>query len=150
MTKKETGMELFGKGYNCAQSVAGAFADNIGMSLDDIAKIISPFGGGFGRMREVCGCVSGMCLVLGCLKGYNDPEDTEAKKNLYGAVQYICGKFREETGSVICAELLGLKEIKIDPAPEKRDENYYKKRPCKELVGIACEILENYLNKQEM
>lgn len=146
MSKKEKGMEIFSQGYNCAQSVAGAFAEEVGKPFEEITKTVSPFGGGMGRMREVCGAVSGMFFVLGALEGYDSPNQ-EKKKELYATVQKLAEEFKKETGSIICSELLGLQEKQSDPTPDERNETYYKVRPCKELVGIACEILENYLSK---
>ena len=145
MSKKDIGMELFKSGFNCAQSVMGACACEMDMTLEEAVKIASPFGGGMGRMREVCGAVSGMFMVLGRLEGY-DQVDRDKQKALYEKVNILADKFKAETGSIICKELLGLTKKENDLTPEKRDENYYKKRPCVELVGLACEILENHLN----
>ena len=147
MTKKELGMDIFQKGYNCAQSVMGAFAGEMNMSFEEAVKIASPFGGGMGRMREVCGAVSGMFMVLGRMEGY-DKVDREKQKELYEKVNILADKFKSETGSIVCRELLGLTKKEGDPTPDKRDENYYKKRPCVELVGLACEILEDYLGSK--
>ena len=148
MTKKEVGMEYFSEGFNCAQDVMGAFAKEMDMTFAEAVKIASPFGGGLGRMREVCGAVSGMCMVLGRLEGYNTP-DPEAQKKLYATVQELSEKFRAETGSIICREILGLDKKENDPTPEKRCDAYYKKRPCGETVGIACEILEKYFAEKQ-
>lgn len=142
--KKEIGIELFKSGYNCAQSVAGAFSEEMNMPLNEVLMISSPFGGGMGRMREVCGAVSGMFIVLGKLKGSNTT-DPEEKKKIYEEVQILAERFKKETGSIVCKELLGLEKITKDPTPEDRTETYYKKRPCVEMVGLACEILEDYL-----
>lgn len=150
MTKKEKAMELFSQGYNCSQSVAGAFCQEIGMDFETVAKIASSFGGGMGRLREVCGAVSGMFIVTGLLYGYGSPEDYEAKKTLYTKVQSLAFKFKEQNGSYICRELLGLDKKGSDsPVPEKRTEEYYKKRPCKLLVGDAAEILEQFIEEQK-
>ena len=135
MTKRELGESYFAAGYNCAQSVVLAFKDELNIDEETIKKISSAFGGGMGRMREVCGAVSGMLMVLGMLKGYSDPKD----------VKSLAGEFKEKNGSIICRELLGLSEKSSAPTPEARTPEYYKKRPCKLLVGDACEILEEYL-----
>lgn len=146
MNKKELGEAYFKQGYNCAQSVVLAFIDKIGVEEKTALNLISGFGGGFGRMREVCGAVSGMVAVLSAVEGYNDPTDNEAKMELYKKIQTLMGKFKEVNGSYICHELLSLPEGPSSPTPEKRTEAYYKKRPCAELVGSACEILDNYFN----
>ncbi|MBQ3235665.1 MAG: C_GCAxxG_C_C family protein [Clostridia bacterium] len=119
----------------------------MGLEKDLVAKMISGFGGGFGRMREVCGAVSGMVFVLSTLEGQFDPADSEGKIATYQKVQALMKEFKEQNGSYICRELLSLPEGNSEPVPEKRTETYYKKRPCANLVGNACEILEKYLSK---
>lgn len=144
MTKGEKAQSLFKQGYNCSQSVALAFDEEMGLEKDMIAKIISGFGGGMGRMREVCGCVSGMVFVISSLYGYSDPKDFDSKKELYQRINQVANTFKEKNGSIICKELLGL-EKKDGIVPEKRTDAYYKKRPCSELCKIAGDILENYI-----
>lgn len=146
MSKREEAMALFEEGYNCAQAVAGAFRDEVGMELDAIVKLSSGFGGGFGRLREVCGAVSGMVLIANMLYGYESPTDTESKMNYYSDIQSLAKSFSERNGSYVCRELLGLPAAGADsPVPEKRTKEYYQKRPCKELVGDAAEILEKFI-----
>lgn len=147
MNRREKGELLFKQGYNCAQAVALAFSDKLALSEDTIAKTVSPFGGGFGRMREVCGAVSGMLFVLGSLEGNGLDGNDEKKLALYQKVQSLMNEFKERNGSYICRELLSLPDGNSEPTPEKRTETYYKKRPCAMLVGDACEILENYLSQ---
>ena len=147
MTRKEKAMQSFLDGYNCAQCMVLAFEDMLTIDLDTALKIASPFGGGMGRLREVCGSVSGMFMVLGFVKGYNEPGNYEGKKELYEHVQELARCYEEANGSIICRDLLGLNVKKEDAAPEKRTEEYYKKRPCAEKIGSAAEILEQYLNE---
>ncbi len=144
MTKREIAMQNFRSGYNCAQAVAVAFADEMGIDTDTAAKLASSFGGGMGRLREVCGTVTGMFLVVGMIKGYCDPKAVQDKKDHYALVQDIAAKFREKNGSIICRELLG-GTPSTNPVPEARTAEYYKKRPCVELVGDAAEMLEELL-----
>lgn len=138
-------IELFKKGYNCSQAVFAAFCDETGLDLDTALKISSPFGGGMGRLREVCGAVSGMLMVLGLKYGYTDPCNKKVKTELYGLVQDLANKFEQENGSIICRELLDLSIRHDKPVPEDRNENYYKRRPCVELVEQAAKILSEYL-----
>ena len=147
MNRREKGELLFKQGYNCAQAVALAFADKLSIPEDTIAKTVSPFGGGFGRMREVCGAVSGMLFVLGFTEGNGLDVNDEKKLALYEKVQSLMNEFKKRNGSYICRELLSLPDGNSEPIPEKRTETYYKKRPCAMLVGDACEILENYLSQ---
>ena len=134
---------LFVEGYNCAQAVAMAFSDVIGMDEKLCAKAISSFGGGMGRLREVCGAVSGMLFVAGVLYGYDTKDDDEIKKEHYTRVQELAGKFREEVGSIICREIL--KNPPSDPTPSPRTEAYYKDRPCVHMVTTAVRIMEEYM-----
>jgi C_GCAxxG_C_C family probable redox protein len=137
--------DLFKQGYNCAQSVFGAFCEELGMDLDTALKLSSSFGGGMGRMREVCGAVSGMFMAAGLKYGYSDPNDTKAKTEHYKMIQELAEKFKKINGSIICRELLGLTKPEGVPVPEKRTEEYYKKRPCPELVRDAARIFEEYI-----
>ena len=136
--------ELFLNGCNCAQAVVVAFSDVTGLEPAFAKKLSSPFGGGMGRMREVCGAVSGMLMVAGLLYGYEDPGDNDCrKKELYELVQELAGKFREETGSIICRELLD--NPPSDPNPSPRTAEYYKSRPCARMVMTAARILDEYM-----
>lgn len=137
--------KLFLEGYNCAQAVMITFSDMIGMDVKTCAKLSSSFGGGMGRMREVCGAVSGMLMVAGFLYGYDGPEEGEIKKAHYARVQELAGKFREEAGSIVCREIL--KNPPSDPNPSPRTEEYYKQRPCARMVILAVRVLEDYISK---
>lgn len=148
-TKEERARELFFEGYNCAQAVVGAFMDEIGMGADPgkMLSMVSSFGGGMGRLREVCGAVSGMFLVAGALYGYDDPKDLNAKKEHYQRIQELAAKFKEMNGSIICRELLGLEGKDTSPSPSPRTEEYYKKRPCPDKIGIAARLMEEYIKE---
>lgn len=137
--------ELFMCGYNCSQAVAGAFSDVLGMDFETVVKLGSGFGGGMGRMREVCGTFSGIVMVVSMLYGYSDPKDNSTKTGLYGRIQEIAEQFRRDNGSIICKELLGLSNPEGSPVPEQRTSEYYKKRPCPELCRYAADILEKYI-----
>lgn len=147
ISHSEKAFELFNSGYNCSQAVFGAFADDLGVDTETAMKLASSFGGGMGRMREVCGAVSGMFMAAGVLFGYSDPEDRTAKTEHYKRIQELAAEFKKENGSIVCRELLGL-NVKTDSyIPEERTEQYYKKRPCGELVRMAAQILDDYINK---
>lgn len=140
-------MELFKEGYNCSQAVFFAFEDLHGIEREKALMLSSSFGGGMGRLREVCGTVSGMFMVAGCLYGYSDPKDYEAKKKHYERIQLLAKEFEQRNGSIVCRNLLGLGAGKDVPSPEKRTDEYYKKRPCGELVGMAAAIMEQYISE---
>lgn len=146
-TYAQKAMALFKEGYNCSQSVFLAFSDRYDMDRETAAKLASSFGGGLGRMREVCGAVSGMAMVAGILYGYDSPTDYQAKTEHYVRIQELVRAFGEKNGSYVCRELLGLDKKNDSPVPEKRTEDYYQKRPCAELVGMAAAIMENYINE---
>lgn len=139
--------ENFKKGYNCAQSVFLAFADLHGMDETMAAKLSSSFGGGMGRLREVCGAVSGMFLVAGMLYGYDGPKDFQGKKEHYERIQQLAKAYEAENGSIVCRELLGLTQKREEPTPSQRTEEYYKKRPCPELIRMAATIMEQYIKE---
>lgn len=145
MTRKEKAMALFCEGYNCAQSVVLAFSDLLDVDEATLSRMSCSFGGGIGRLREVCGAVSGMSMVIGLLCGYEGPETGSVKANHYTRVQDLAKAFEVQNGAIVCRELLGLRQKHDEPTPEARTEQYYQSRPCAKLVGSAAEILENYL-----
>ena len=145
MTRGEKAEALFLEGYNCAQAVVIAFEDVLPYDRETLAKLSSSFGGGMARLREVCGSVSGMFMVAGFLYGYDDPKAKEEKAEHYPRIQKLAADFTEQNGSIVCRELLGLTEKKQAPTPEERTTEYYKKRPCKSLIGMAAEIMDQYI-----
>lgn len=149
MTKGEKAKALFLEGYNCAQAVFGAFADELGLDFETAMKLSSGFGGGMGRLREVCGAVSGMFMVFDMKYGYTSPTDKEAKMALYAHIQTLAKSFEKENSSIICRELLGLSEKNSEPIPEDRTKAYYKKRPCAQLVELAADIVDKYIKELE-
>lgn len=150
----------FRNGYNCAQSVALAFAEELGVGRELVLRLSQPFGGGMSRMREVCGAVSGMLMCLGLLEGSPDASDRNAKNRCYEAGQELAAEFRRRNGSIVCRELLGLvplgtseraaeegtADIHAVQSPEssERTAEYYRKRPCMSLVGDAAEIFSAF------
>lgn len=149
-THSELAMAFFKEGYNCSQSVFLAFCDEYDMDFETALKISSSFGAGMGRLREVCGAVSGMFMVAGLVYGYIDPKDHKKKTEHYERIQYLAKEFESKNRSIICRELLGLGAGKDKPEPELRTAEYYKKRPCAELVGVAAEIMERYMEENKI
>ena len=146
-------LALFKEGYNCSQAVALAFADLIGMDEKLLARVTSSFGGGMGRMREVCGAVSGMFFVAGALYGHEEPGAVgqQEKAAHYARIQELAGEYRAVNGSIICRELLGINTLGADqPTPELRTAEYYKKRPCGQLVMLAATIMESYIKEHPL
>ena len=144
MDHSQKAAELFLGGANCAQSVVLAFSDVTGLDREMSLKLSSPFGGGMGRLREVCGAVSGMYMVLGLLYGYAEPGEKDChKKALYTDVQALAAQFRAEVGSIVCREIL--KNPPSDPNPSPRTAEYYKTRPCARMVMTAARILDGYI-----
>lgn len=150
-SRTEQAVALFLEGFNCSQSVFAAYADLFGMDRETALRVSASFGGGIGRMREVCGAANGMFLAAGMLTGSTEGKDQTAKKNNYEVVQRLAAEFKKENGgSYICRELLGLdkegkKVIPGDTTPEARTEEYYKKRPCLKTIQGAAAILERML-----
>ena len=145
MDHAEKARELFLEGYNCAQAVFCAFGDLTGLETDEAAKLASSFGGGMGRLREVCGTVSGALMALGMLRGYSDPKDGAAKTEHYHLVQEFARRFQEINGTIICRELLAGVRTVPGNDPEARTQEYYERRPCLRHVGEAAKIGEELL-----
>lgn len=145
MERAEKAAKLFLEGYNCAQAVFVAYSDLTGLTPEYAAKLASSFGGGMGRLREVCGAVSGMFMVAGILYGYDHCDDDEKKKAHYALIQELAAKFKEQTGSIICREIL--KNPPSDPAPSPRTAEYYAQRPCARMVYLATQIMEDYIKE---
>ena len=142
--------ENFLNGYNCTQAVFLAFSDLYQLDTETAARLSSSFGGGMGRLREVCGAVSGMFLVAGMLYGYDRPGDLEGKKEHYARIQQLAKAYEEENGSIVCRELLKLDRKRDLPVPEARTAEYYQKRPCKKLVRMAAAIMEQYIEEHPL
>ncbi|MBQ6152659.1 MAG: C_GCAxxG_C_C family protein [Ruminococcus sp.] len=140
--------ELFYEGYNCSQAVLIAFEDMTGLDRKTAAMLASSFGGGLGRMREVCGAVSGASMVLGLLKGYSDPKSREAKVAHYQLIRDFAARFKEKNGSIICRDLLG-GVASTGGTPEERTPEFYQKRPCAALIRQAADILDEMLSQTD-
>lgn len=147
--RTQRAVELFKSGFNCSQSVFAAFAGEFGMDEETALKVSAGLGGGVGRAREVCGAVSGAAMLVGFKYGATGGGDTEAKQRCYQVVQQIIAEFKENNPSIVCRELLELNEgAGTDPKPEARTEQYYKKRPCVQLVEDAARAVEKILFKE--
>jgi len=149
MTHKEKARELFLSGYNCAQSVYGAFCDVTGMDFETSLKLSSSFGGGMGRLREVCGACTGAFMVAGILFGYSEAEDDDKKAEHYALVQRIASEFKERNQTIICRELLGEQDASTSPIPTKRDAEFYEKRPCLKFLEDAADIMDIIIEKRK-
>ena len=149
LQREQKAKEYFLEGYNCCQAVLLAFSDILDIDAETLKKAGSGFGGGMGRMREVCGTVSAMVMASGFAKPADNPSDKISKTANYALVQELAEEFRKENGSIICGELLGLRPMgaflsgatAASPEPSDRTEAYYKKRPCADLVACAAGIL---------
>ena len=140
-------VENFKEGYNCAQSVFLTFAENCGLDKKTALKLSSSFGGGMGRLREVCGAVTSMFAIAGIKKGYISAIDDLAKAEHYELIQHLAEEFKKEHRTIICRELLGLPDGADEPTPSKRTEQYYQERPCENFIKTAVKIIERELLK---
>jgi C_GCAxxG_C_C family probable redox protein len=144
----ERARNYFLEGYNCAQAVVMAFDDIMAMDVVTLTRLAAPFGGGMGRMREVCGTVSGMTFVAGAIEPSVDPKNMSQRQANYALVQTFAESFRRENGDIVCRRLLGLEpmvERNETAMPSERTAEYYKKRPCVEYVACAARIVAEYL-----
>jgi C_GCAxxG_C_C family probable redox protein len=147
----ERAVENFMQGYGCCQSVVAAFADLYGMD-DNIAKrVAAGFGGGVGRMRMMCGAVSGIVMLVGLDCGQTEGSDREGKSACYKVVQELLDKSKEQNGSLICAEILGINgydRAVCSYVASPRTAEYYKQRPCAAKVESAARIFAEYLRRK--
>lgn len=146
--KQQVAEELFADGCNCAQAVLAAFGDECKFDRETAIRLGSSLGGGMGRLREVCGAVSGMFLVAGLLYGESKVGDKAKKDAHYRLIQDLAAEFKAEQGSIICRELLALPEGNSEPVSEARTAGYYRRRPCKEIVGFAAMMLEKKIREK--
>lgn len=145
----EKAVELFKSGYNCSQSVVAAFADMYGFDQEQALRMAASFGGGIGRMRETCGAACGMFLLAGLENGAVEATDRQGKAANYALVQKLAEEFKKRNGSMICAELLGLRpKENITSQPEERTTQYYAKRPCAKMVEEAARIWVEHIEKK--
>lgn len=145
MTHSEKAREYFLAGYNCSQSVFLAFSDVTGLDEKTALLVSSSFGGGMGRLREVCGAVSGMFMAAGMLYGYSDPDAPAEKMAHYKRIQELAASFKERNGSIVCRDILGRIANDKSFIPAERTAEYYKTRPCAKMVEDAAEILDLYI-----
>ena len=143
--KARRAAELFMEGYNCSQSVLGAFCEDIGMELEDAVRLASSFGGGMGRLREVCGALSAVFMIAGIRYGYSSPTDKAAKTEHYRLIQAIAAEFRKKRESIVCRELIKVVGKVETYVPDDRTAEYYKTRPCVAIVTEAAELAERLL-----
>lgn len=143
MDKSERAKELFRCGYNCSQSVFCTFCEDAGIDFEQGLKLTSSFGGGMGKLREVCGAVTAMFMLAGLKYGYTSNDDDIAKTEHYKLIQKLAQKFKDKYGSIICRELLNLESDGYTPS--KRTEEYYKTRPCEEFINFAASLIQSYL-----
>lgn len=144
--KTKKAEELFLSGFNCAQSVFCAFCEDFGIDFEVGLKMTSSMGGGMGRLREVCGAVSSMFLLVGLKRGYIENNNDEIKANHYKLIQDLADEFKNEFGSILCRDLLG--EDRGSYVPDKRTEEYYITRPCAEFIKYAAKLTEKIINEK--
>ena len=142
--------ELFVSGYNCSQAVVAAFADLFGFTEEQGLKLSAGMGGGMGRLRMTCGAVSGMASLAGMDCGSADASDREGKSANYKVVQELCERFKSEHQSLICAELLNIRKgAPLSYEASERTAEYYKTRPCVNMVVTAAKIFADYLDEKK-
>ncbi len=144
--KSQQAKQYFEEGYNCAQAVLLAFCDETGLSHEQAARLASTFGGGMGRMREVCGAVSAMFMIEGLVEGYSDPKAKEEKSEVYERVRALADRFREKNHSIICRDLIIDTQTTPGTEPEERTKEYYERRPCGCYVEDAAMLIAEALN----
>ena len=151
--RQERAEKFFMEGYNCCQAVLLAFQDILPVDRSALLRVASGFGGGIARMREVCGTVSAMAMIAGFLSPAEDPSNLQQRRDNYALVQRFAQAFKEQKGSIVCREILGLRKPERgapmeNPMPSARTPEYYKTRPCAATVGIAARIVADYIKDE--
>ncbi|MBQ3983992.1 MAG: C_GCAxxG_C_C family protein [Bacteroidales bacterium] len=151
--RQERAEQFFMEGYNCCQAVLLAFQDILPVDRSALLRVASGFGGGIARMREVCGTVSAMAMIAGFLSPAEDPSNLQQRRDNYALVQRFAQAFKEQKGSIVCREILGLRKPEPgapmeSPMPSARTPEYYKTRPCAATVGIAARIVADYIKDE--
>ncbi len=141
--------DLFHAGCSCAQSVVAAWSDAFGLDEKTAMRVSCGLGAGVGRLREVCGAVSGMAILAGLKHGNDVPGDADAKALTYEVVQQMARVFHQRHGSLICRTLLGLDKAEGGSTPSARTSEYYAKRPCAALVATAAELVGRFLQPED-
>jgi len=147
--KEDLAMDYFRQGYSCAQAVLLAFCQETGLTREQASMLSAPFGGGMGRLREVCGAFSAALMVMGLLEGVSSPNDEQAKADQYARVQRWAKVFEEQNGSIICRELLKDVPTTRGSTPQPRTEEYYAQRPCMAIVGRAAGMIDIFLKERK-
>lgn len=151
--RQERAEKFFMEGYNCCQAVLLAFQDILPVDRSALLRVSSGFGGGIARMREVCGTVSAMAMIAGFLSPAEEPSNMQQRRDNYALVQRFAQAFKEQKGSIVCREILGLRKPEPgapmeSPMPSARTPEYYKTRPCAATVGIAARIVADYIKDE--
>ncbi|MGL4410660.1 MAG: C-GCAxxG-C-C family protein [Bacteroidales bacterium] len=140
-------IDLFNEGYNCSQAVVVAYSDLYGLDSKLAKSISHSFGGGLGRMREVCGAISGLSMLLGLEHPVDEANDMDARTRNYAEVQRASSLFKEKHQTIICRELLKTLKPSNNPTPSERNDYYYSIRPCGRFVEDAARIFGNMINE---
>ena len=153
--RQQSAEQLFIQGYNCCQAVLLAFEDVLDVDRSTLLRFASGFGGGMARMREVCGTVSAMTMIAGFLSPAEEPSDMQQRRDNYALVQRFASSFKEQKGSIVCREILGLRKPEPgapmeSPMPSERTPEYYKTRPCATTVGLAARIVADYIKSEDI
>lgn len=148
-SRADKAAELFKSGCNCSQAVFVTYCDLFGIDEETAFKMSCGFGGGMGRMREVCGAFSGTVMLAGLATGSSEKGDRQATAKVYETVRALADEFKKENPSIVCKELLGLSKPPKSPVPDERTQEYYKKRPCAEIVRSAALAVEKILFEEE-
>lgn len=142
-------VELFKSGYNCSQSVVAAYSEYYGLTKEQALLVSASFGGGIGRMRKTCGAACGMFILAGLECGSTEANNSQQKNYNYATVQKLAQKFKDENGSITCAELLGLVDDGKSTVTGKHTDKYNKKHSCVKMVESGAKIFADFLLLQQ-
>lgn len=143
MDKKQTAINAHIDGYNCSQSVVGAFCEELNLDKEVAMRMASGFGGGM-RCKSTCGAVTGALMALGLKYGQTEASDQITKMNMYEIVTAFQDKFKEKNKSLLCPDLLG-QDILTEEGKAQIQEQGLSRSICDQMIADAVEIVEEIL-----
>jgi len=145
LSKAQQAADLHKQGFNCCQAMTIIYGPPFGLAADQAAKVAAGFGGGIGRMGNICGALSGAIMILGLKYGATDPRDKATKMRTYQIVGKVIERFKQACGSTDCRDLLGF-DLST-PAGSLRSQQPGAFDKCADFVREAGEILEDMLSQ---
>ena len=142
MLRPDSAEQALRSGINCAQAILVTYGPALGLEEPTALRLASGLNGGVGRTGEICGAVSGACMILGLAHGPADRKSSREKSA--EEVGRFIDAFTARCGFVRCADLLGMPIRNADDRAKAKAAGLFETE-CPRFVRIAAEILEEML-----